>query len=36
MASSAAMYSQNGIPAIGAFITGGEDMYLLMSSKARC
>jgi hypothetical protein len=36
VASSAAMYSQNGIPAIGAFITGGEDMYFLMSSKARC
>jgi hypothetical protein len=33
--SSTAMYSQNGIPTIGAFITGGEDKYLLMSSKTR-
>jgi hypothetical protein len=27
--SSAAMYSQNGIPAIGAFIIGDEDKYFL-------
>jgi hypothetical protein len=32
----AVMYSQNEIPAIGAFITDGEDKYLLMSSKACC
>jgi hypothetical protein len=35
-ASSAAMYSRNGIPAIGAFITGGEGKYILLSSKAHC
>jgi hypothetical protein len=34
--SSAAMYSQNGIPAISAFITGSEDKYVLMPSKAHC
>jgi hypothetical protein len=33
---SAAMYSRNGIPAIGAFIIGGEDKYFLIFSKARC
>jgi hypothetical protein len=35
-ASSAVMYSRNGISAIGAFITDGEEKYLLMSLKARC
>jgi hypothetical protein len=36
IASSAAMYSRKGILAIGAFITGGEDKYFLMSLKACC
>jgi hypothetical protein len=30
------MYSQNGVPVMGAFITGEEDKYHLMFSKARC
>jgi hypothetical protein len=30
------MYNGNGIPTIGAFITGGEDKYFLISSKACC
>jgi hypothetical protein len=30
------MYSRNGMLAIGAFIVGGEDKYLLIFSKARC
>jgi hypothetical protein len=30
------MYSRNGILVIGIFITGGEDKYILMSSKAHC
>jgi hypothetical protein len=34
--SSIAMYIQNGITVIAAFITGGEDKYFLMSSKTRC
>jgi hypothetical protein len=32
----AAMYSQNGITAIAAFITGGKDKYFFMSSKVHC
>jgi hypothetical protein len=31
--SSVAMYSQNGMPAIGAFITGGEDKYFLCHQR---
>jgi hypothetical protein len=27
------MYSQNGMPAIGAFITGGEDKYFLCHQR---
>jgi hypothetical protein len=30
------MYSRNGILAISAFITSGEDNYFLMSPKAHC
>jgi hypothetical protein len=34
MPSSVAMYSQNGILVVGALITGGEDKYFFISSKA--